>query len=298
MGTKEDLAFAAGVSAGDINACTRFIDEYTDLVLSRVWQLSKTHCHYTARNSICSLLILQRQRKGSANTHEDQCDQCMDSYLWFFEILKKKIKNYEGRNKCTLSTFVWSVANSDFTKKDWLRWKYKRCDRPPVCIEKLDRIYHKIYEYLCERKSEDEISRLLNISMDDVSDKIHKVKTELIRAGQIDLVESFKYVSINGASDEQEFQLPSGERAQEEKSIDKQHISIANNAINELPAHQLRLFRLYYKGQMSAKDILVFFKKMAFSPIPDKDISKLTEQDIYYEINKGMKEVQAKIKEQ
>lgn len=126
MGVKEDIILANSVSAGDSKACELFIDNYTDLVLSTVWNLSKTHCNYPARERVCSLVILQKQRKGSIYFTEDQCDECMDSYIWFFDFLKKKIKSYEGRNNCTLKTFVWSVVNSHSTYIEWLRWKYGR----------------------------------------------------------------------------------------------------------------------------------------------------------------------------
>lgn len=123
---KEDLSLANAVSSGDDKACEIFVDEYTDLVLSKVWDLMKTHCNYPAKEKICSLIILQRQRKGLTYPIDDQCDECMDSYIWFFDFLKKKIKAYKGTNNCTLKTFIWSVINSPSTYIEWLRWKYGR----------------------------------------------------------------------------------------------------------------------------------------------------------------------------
>lgn len=126
MGVKEDIILANSVSAGDSKACKHFVNEYTDLVLLKVWELSKTHCRHPARDIICSIKIIRKQIKGATYYIEDQCDECMDSYIWFFDFLKRKIKSFEGRNNCSLKTFVWSVVNSDFTEKDWLRWKYGR----------------------------------------------------------------------------------------------------------------------------------------------------------------------------
>ncbi|MEW6601634.1 MAG: hypothetical protein AB1499_11755, partial [Nitrospirota bacterium] len=74
---KDDLTLARAVSAGISHSCELFVDEYTDLVLSKVWNLSKTHCTHPARERVCSLLILQRQRKGSEYFVEDQCDDCL-----------------------------------------------------------------------------------------------------------------------------------------------------------------------------------------------------------------------------
>jgi hypothetical protein len=121
-----DISFAQSVSFGNANACERFVDEYSDLVLSKVWNLMKTHCTYPARERVCALIVLQKQRKGSQYFPEDQCDDCMDSYIWYFDFLKGKIKAYKGTNNCKLKTFVWSVINSHSTYIEWLRWKYGR----------------------------------------------------------------------------------------------------------------------------------------------------------------------------
>jgi len=123
---KDDIALANAVSTGISHSCEFFVDEYTDLVLSRVWNLAKTHCGHPARERMCSLVILQKQRKGSDYFVEDQCDDCLDSYIWFFDFLKKKVKSYKGTNNCRLKTYVWSLVNSNSTYIEWLRWKYGR----------------------------------------------------------------------------------------------------------------------------------------------------------------------------
>ncbi len=42
---------------------------------------------------------------------------------------------------------------------------------------------------------------------------------------------------------------------------------------------------------MSAKDILGFCNKLSFSLIPDKNITVLKEQDIFYALNTALKDV-------
>lgn len=122
----DDITLARSVSTGDEMACELFVHEYTNLVLSSVWNLSKTHCRLPSRERVCSLIILQKQRKGTDYYVADQCDECMDSYIWFFDFLKKKMKTYKGTNDCTLKTYVWSLINSNSTYVEWLRWKYGR----------------------------------------------------------------------------------------------------------------------------------------------------------------------------
>ncbi|MGD0282133.1 MAG: hypothetical protein ABSB95_07205 [Dissulfurispiraceae bacterium] len=122
----EELTFAGSVCSGEADACEKFMDEYTGLVLSKVSALMKTHCSYPARERACSLIVLNKQRRGVRYFPVEQCDECMDSYVWFFEFLKNKIKAYKGTNDCSLKTFVWSIINSRSTYIEWLRWKYGR----------------------------------------------------------------------------------------------------------------------------------------------------------------------------
>ena len=47
---------------------------------------------------------------------------------------------------------------------------------------------------------------------------------------------------------------------------------------------------------MSAKDILGFCNKIGISLIPDKEITELKEQDIFYALNTALKEVLKRLK--
>ena len=122
-----DLEFARKVTEGDTEACRRFVEDHSALILSKVWQLMKTHCRRLSSERVCCLLVLQRGLKGQdPGERAGQCDECIDSYIWFFESLKKKLKSYRGDNRCSLRTYVWSIVNSRNTFLDWLRWRYGR----------------------------------------------------------------------------------------------------------------------------------------------------------------------------
>lgn len=125
---KEDMEFARRVLSGDEKACKKFVDNYTDWVLYKIWLMMKSHCPYSASEYACSLLTVWRQRKGNAMPAEGltQCDECMDSYIWLMEYLKKRLESYKGKNNCGLRTYMWSIINSSYMYNDWLRWKYGR----------------------------------------------------------------------------------------------------------------------------------------------------------------------------
>lgn len=127
-GQIRDIEFVRQILSGDNKACKQFVEDYTDGVLYKVWSWMESHCTYSARKYVCCLLLFQQERKGGyvSAGNKVQCDECMDSYIWVFEYLKKKLKAYKGKNNCSLRTYVWSVINSHSMYIDWLRWRYGR----------------------------------------------------------------------------------------------------------------------------------------------------------------------------
>lgn len=171
-------------------------------------------------------------------------------------------------------------------------------DRLPSAIKGLNETCQKTYIYLRLRKSEHEISKKLNLSLEEANEKIEIVRNALIKAGQIDLIEGPKFVSIHSEDSETEaLPISTGELDIDKKLIIKEFLSFLKEAINnELPEHQSQLLRLRYKHQMSAKDILRFCKKTGFSIIPGKEVSLLKDQDIFYALNTALKDVLKRLK--
>ncbi len=170
-------------------------------------------------------------------------------------------------------------------------------NRLPSAIRSLNETYQKTYIYLRLRKPEDEISRLLNLSLEATKERSNTVRNALAKAGQIDLIEDPKFVSIHADDpDTQDIPITANELDIDKKLIIKEFLSFLKDAINELPEHQPRLLKLRYNHQMSAKDILGFCNKLSFSLIPDKNITDLKEQDVFYALNTAMKDVLKELK--
>lgn len=171
-------------------------------------------------------------------------------------------------------------------------------DRLPSAIKALNETCQKTYIYLRLRKSEHEIARQLNLSLEETRGKTKTVRNELIKSGQLDLIEDPQFVSLHADNpDTQDIPIAINELDIDKKLIIKEFLSFLNKATNELPEHQSNLLKLRYKHQLSAKDILGFCKKMGFSIIPDKEVSVLKEQDVFYALNTALKEVFKKLKE-
>ena len=122
-----DLELAGRLAGGDAAAWETFVEKFTDWVLYKAKEWCVGHCPYSSGEWFCGLtsLALQRQGKRPASSLPE-CDEGMDTYIWIFEQLRRRVTKYSGKNGCALSTFVWTILNSRELYIDWLRWKYGR----------------------------------------------------------------------------------------------------------------------------------------------------------------------------
>lgn len=285
-----DKAFVQKVLDGDQASCREFVAIYTDQVLFKVRELVR--CNYSARN--CALNTGGWWRSFSS---KPSCDECMDDYIWLMEYLKGKLKSYKGVDNCSLKTYLFSVVNSSWTKADWLRWKKGR-NRLPSAIQELDQSHKDVYNYLWEGKEEEQIANLCGITSDEVRSRINRVKEELIKAGQLDLVESPQVISMHSDDPETpELQLHSNELSADSKFIIKELKMIMKEVAGELPEYQLQLLRLRYMHDMTVKEILGFLKKMDIDMIPGKEVPELGEQEVFYAVNMALKAVLNRLRE-
>ncbi len=124
---QRDIEIVGKIVADDEKAWEKFVESYTDWTLYKAKEWCVKHCGYSAGTYFCGLLSLSIQRGGgSPSSMLPECDEGMDTYIWIFEQLKRRIKKYSGKNNCLLSTFVWTILNSREFYIDWLRWKYGR----------------------------------------------------------------------------------------------------------------------------------------------------------------------------
>ena len=170
-------------------------------------------------------------------------------------------------------------------------------ERLPKAIKALDNLDQKIYIGMRLRKSAEQISRELSLSLEKTKEKINGLRHELIKTGQLYLVEEPQFVSIHSDEpDAEDLPVASGELNLDEKLIIDEFIASLRDAMEKIPAHQTRLLRLRYKHKLSAKDIVGFSNKLGFSLIPDKTLGELKEQDVFYELNIALKGVLKELK--
>ncbi|MDH5638358.1 MAG: hypothetical protein OEZ04_07700 [Nitrospinota bacterium] len=122
-----DTELVALIIQDDPRAWELFVESFTNWVLYKAKEWCVGHCPYSAGEYFCGLTSLSLQRQGhSIRNDAMECDEGLDTYIWIFEQLKRRVAKYTGKNDCLLSTFVWTILNSKEMHIDWLRWKYGR----------------------------------------------------------------------------------------------------------------------------------------------------------------------------
>ena len=124
---ERDIELVSMIAQGDQKAWEIFVESFTNWVLYKAKEWCVGHCPYSAGEYFCGLTSLSLQRQGQApRSAAPECDEGLDTYIWIFEQLKRRVGKYTGKNDCLLSTFVWTILNSKELHIDWLRWKYGR----------------------------------------------------------------------------------------------------------------------------------------------------------------------------
>jgi len=122
-----DIELVSLIIKNDQKAWEIFVESFTDWALYKAKEWCVGHCPYSAGEYFCGLTSLSLQRQGTQpRSQAQECDEGLDTYIWIFEQLKRRVAKYSGKNGCLLSTFVWTILNSKELHIDWLRWKYGR----------------------------------------------------------------------------------------------------------------------------------------------------------------------------
>ncbi len=122
-----DRKIVEKIVAGDESAWKTFVEQHTGWVLYKSKEWCKGHCRISAGDYFCGLTSLWMQTEGNKPPSDlPECDEGMDTYIWIFEQLQRRVAKYTGKNDCLLSTYVWTILNAREFYIDWLRWKYGR----------------------------------------------------------------------------------------------------------------------------------------------------------------------------
>ncbi len=298
---KKDVEKALKIVEGDLESRRAFFDEFSDLVLFRMRKIGGAYCSYKYSNPPCCFQILADEWQGrSSGQSNPQCDKASEAYLWAFNYLLKRLKSYKGLNNATLNTYVHAILFSHNMKVDWLREQHSRINIPR-CVQSLSSNCQEVYIQLRLRKQRNAIAKGLNLSAESVDDVITEVYAALSKTGLLDLLIPPSIVSITDKRDDErdgnEIPIPSHDVPPDQFIDLSRFLKKLQDALNRLKSRSKKpyyLLDLYYGKEMTLKEILTYFEKVGINPLIEK---KLTEQVVFYQLEKSRDELLRILKE-
>ena len=168
---------------------------------------------------------------------------------------------------------------------------YKRL---PTAIKNLPENERDVFILLRMRRPESFIAAQLGISLDLTREIVGNVQETLIKSGSLDLIQNPVFYQLDhprndGDLDSRPFELPGHEMDVADQLELENFYKVLGKSISQLPKQSKRLLDLWYNKEMSAKDILSFYKKLGVPVKEGKPIGETTAQDIFYALEKNIK---------
>ncbi len=188
-----DTEFASALCDHDKIAVAEFQDIYQD----ELYYISSRFCNRGTSQESWSY----RTEKGY-NINVD--DNVADTYVWLVKnIVLNKSCHYKGNNGASFEAYIKTVLNSDYTFKDWLKWKTDdslikvpgATGYVPKAIKQLDSPCIEIYKLLRQNRSEDTILNKLDIEKMDYLEYYVLIEEALIDSKQISLINAPRFTS-------------------------------------------------------------------------------------------------------
>ena len=207
-------------------------------------------------------------------------DNVADTYVWLVKnIISNKSCNFKGDKGASFESYIKTILNSEFTFKDWLKWKTNDSiikvpgytGYIPKCIKDLDDLSIEIFKLLRQKKSDQTICNKLGLKYIDFLNLYNILEDKLLESNQIHLISFPRVSSMDNEMEDgeiKEVQLPGTLEISPEKFPDFQILqTIIEDLLNELPLSERKILILWASGY-SAEDILTeievkpFYKKI------------------------------------
>lgn len=167
--------------------------------------------------------------------------------------------------------------------------------RLPTAIKNLPEREQSVFVFLRMRRDDIFISRELEISFTDARNAIKNVQDALVKSGALDLIQDPVFYPIDpplqGDGTGNYFEPVSQEMSTESKLALEQFYGALSESLEEMPKNGRRLLGLWFNKEMTAKNILNFYKNLGLTISNGKDISKTTQKDVFYEIEKNIRKL-------
>ncbi|VAX20262.1 hypothetical protein MNBD_NITROSPINAE04-2703 [hydrothermal vent metagenome] len=167
---------------------------------------------------------------------------------------------------------------------------YKRL---PTAIKDMPEQERDVFIMLRMRRAESFIALRLGISLSLTREMVGRVQETLIKSGSLDLIQDpvfyqLDHPRIDNELDSRPLELSSREMDVADRLELERFYGALGKSIGQLPKRSRRLLSLWYNKEMTAKEILNFYKKLGVCVKEGKPIGQTTVQDIFYVLEKNI----------
>jgi len=267
---KDDFTYAQDICNKKAIALSKFMKEISD----DAWYISKKWNSRT-KDPIDEEFYLVSGKKVYTN------DDIQNTFNWLLYKAQKSSCSYQGRKKAKLFTYIYSVLNGQYTKNDWLKYKYGNTSYIPKCILDLDEVYHDIYISLKRGKDETIISNELDTSVLEIQFKIDLIRCTLFKNG--------KYTPGKNpiTKDEEDIDnIPATNIDDPARLADfKKIFDLITKAFDALPNSSQRIIKLYWQKGIKPDQIIEFINSHK-QLIINKELKIKNKKDLYSYVTK------------
>jgi hypothetical protein len=156
------------------------------------------------------------------------------------------------------------VLNSDFTFKDWLRWKTGITSYVPKCVKQLGPQHIKVFNLLRQKKTEYDICYKLKLDHFQYMQIYEEIESALVHTNQNDLLKPPSFISTDQCDDSVAKSFDIQDKAQLDPSElleVEQFRSFLDDVVNELTTMERRLLLLYWTQGLSIEEIFDLLSK-------------------------------------
>lgn len=299
---RDDLAFVKRILKGDPQAWNAFVDEYSDRVWRRAWQLCYEACPYKRNGGVfCVFHALSRETVQGVNDNRRGCDEGLEIYAFIFEYFYNrkqhtgKLKNYDGRS--SLETFVGAVLHGHL-RTDWIRHKRKlRVDQinHPKEIQRLSRTDQRVFEQMVMQRPTETIAREVGLSYEGAAAAQERVTHALLANGNLHLVLRHTEAAMEDTS---VYRMTTGSPSvlRMQQTVERLWECIGL-LIQELPPHQKVLLDMVFSKELDAKTVLARCVQFNLDLPVKPRTGKLTIHSIYQSIDAILKGISIQLTE-
>lgn len=280
---QDDRRLVSEILKGGKQAWDEFVNHYTDWVFYTAYQWTKRAGSYHDKDEG---RVIKDEKTDMVHTYPEETH---DAYIWIIEQLKNKLKFYTGKQGASLSTYIWTVLNSNGFKVDYLRWKYGDPRKIPMVLKEASEQEKTVFILMRQRKAIEQIAAKLDVALERANDLTRSVLEKLIKNGLAYMV--MPHYGVELSENIMDNRDNRSESRSEDITLFYQVCAEYRNAVNELHPEEQLILRLFFNEELSAQEVLDQYRNVKRNLPGGIDPEKIKTSDIYHIKNQVSKKL-------